>query len=59
MLESMSPRSGMVTTGTTDSKRLALRWAEQLNGATIQHEYGQWTTMADPGGNLFCVSDLA
>jgi len=28
-------------------------------GATIVAEYDFWTTLSDPDGNLFCVSDLA
>ena len=124
----MSLRIGMVTTDTTNSQKLALWWAEQLNGsveaysevgqsvdptsseaegaffivrtpqgldlgfqqvtdptpgknrlhfdlsapdrtaevarlvsngATISAEYEFWTTLTDPDGNLFCVSDLA
>jgi len=124
----MSLRIGIVTTDTTNSQKLALWWAEQLegtveaygevgqsadphsadaegaffivrtpqglglgfqqvtdptpgknrlhldfsapnrtaevarlasNGATIYAEYEFWTTLSDPDGNLFCVSDLA
>jgi len=28
-------------------------------GATLSYEMPSWSTLADPDGNLFCVSDLA